>query len=328
MYTRETQALARMSGLLPDWSGPFGANGIAIQKTDGNDSDRSVADTVALMARHAREASGSVQVKQALLNAGVQGNQSEDEVLARVFSYIKSTVRFVQDEEQLEGIFQDPSDKELLITPPVLLGMLLPKGDCDDFSMLACSMLTAKGIQCDFVTVAANSNNPREFSHVYCMVRTRDGRSIPFDASHGKSVGWETERATRKQVWPVFNWGGRGSMVNGLGDFWDDIGAGDASQGGSIINTQPIVNGGGFNWGSVIPGLFQAGEKIGVQLTQQPGYQTTGPNGVSTSYVLPGGASASGILNIPGMSAGSLSSSSILIIAALGIGALLLFKGK
>lgn len=229
----QTQISAILSGLSSSWGSLFNASGISIRKTDPNNNDRSVADTVALMGTHARTASTSLQVKQALQDAGANvAGLSEDEVINRIFRFVKRNVTFVEDEEQLARIFKQPKGKELLITPPVLLTMPDPKGDCDCFSMLGCSMLMAKGIQCDFATIAANGNQPTEFSHVYCMVRTRDGRVIPFDASHGKEAGWETNRIYRKQVWPVFNWGSGkagmgmtvadnyGQLQKGLGRVW------------------------------------------------------------------------------------------------------------
>jgi hypothetical protein len=213
MHTQNAQ-----SGLLPLWQAPFGQVAMSVKKTNPNDSDKSVADTVALMGIHARNASSSSQVKAALQEAGVnQQGLTEDQIINRIFSFIKGKIDFVQDEDQLGGMFYNPDSKELLITPPVLLSMSHPRGDCDDFSMLGCSMLMAKGVKCDFVTVAANSSFPSEFSHIYCMVRTRDGRVIPFDASHGKEAGWETARAYRKQVWPVFNWTGESMGRGGMG---------------------------------------------------------------------------------------------------------------
>jgi hypothetical protein len=79
-------------------------------------------------------------------------------------------------------------------------------------------------------------------------------------------------------------------------------------------------SGSGINWNNIMPGLFGSVEKIAVQTTQQPGYQTTGPNGQSTSYVLAPGQSASGILNIPGTSVAS--GSNIVIYGLIGIAAL------
>jgi hypothetical protein len=193
--------------LLPTWDSSFMADvKLDIRQTNPNDSDKSVADTVALMGTHANNACSSQQIKEALQQAGINNSTNEDEAIRKIFHWIKGEVTFIQDEDHLRKMFYDPESKELLITPPALLSMSNPSGDCDDFSMLACAMLMAKGVKCDFVTVAANSSFPREFSHIYCMVATRDGRNIPFDASHGKKVGWETARAFRKQVWPVFNW--------------------------------------------------------------------------------------------------------------------------
>jgi hypothetical protein len=206
----------QFASLLPDWDSSFLSNvRMDVKKTNPFDSDKSVADTVALMGTHANNACGSSQVEKALQEAGAnQQGLSEDQIIQRIFSFIKGNITFLQDEDHLRKMFYDPESKELLITPPALLEMNHSQGDCDDFSMLGCAMLMSKGVKCDFVTVAANSSFPREFSHIYCMVRSRDGRNIPFDASHGKEVGWETARAFRKQVWPVFSWAG-GSRVGG-----------------------------------------------------------------------------------------------------------------
>lgn len=383
-----TQTLARLSGLSPAWGSLFNAEGIAIHQTDPNSNDRSTADTVALMSTHARNAASSNQIKQALIQAGVAGSgMSEDEIIKKVFSFIKSNVEFVEDEQQLAAIFNQPDGKELLITPPVLLGMNHPKGDCDDFSMLACAMLMAKGIKCDFITIAANRHKPREFSHVYCLVRTREGRVIPFDASHGKEAGWETERAWRKQVWPVFDWNfGRrdlgmtvvdnfGQLVgNGMGRVWAEQfreglrtraigGLGDCSYDdeGNLISCDDTVTpaqatlmtgpnvtpaelstmnttgnvtptsgsiatitnpSGGVNWNNLLPGLFQAVEKVAVQTTQPAGISTTTCNAAGvcsqSQTVLPPGATS--------IVADSLSSiSSFLPLIFLGFAGVFLF---
>lgn len=358
MYTRDAHALSSLSDLLPDWNDSFPASSIAIQKTNPFDSDKSVADTIALMGVHARNASSSGQVKSALANAGcLQTGLTEDDCIDKVFQFVKSNVQFVEDDNQLKQIFKVAKSRELLITPPVLLSMNKPKGDCDDFSMLVCSMLMAKGIQCDFVTVAANKDQPSEFSHVYCMARLRDGRSIPIDASHGTRSGWETERATRKQIWPVFNWNfrrgdGMGTIrkgytgppisspqghihaLSGLGDFWSDLGVSDS---GVMSQDQQLQIDNGWTpaataiqattpnvWTSILPNLFGSIEKIAIQTTQQPGVQTTGPNGVSSSTVLPQGATSLANFAIPGTS--TLSGSNLLPILLIGAVALFAFS--
>lgn len=302
-----------MQGLLDGWGQVFSSPvGMSIQRTDGQDSDKSVSDTVALMGKHVVTSSSSPQVQTACRQAGIQAGMKQGEIVQRVFAYIKSRVKFVEDETQLARIFSQPNSKELLITPPVLLTMQNPKGDCDDFSMLCCSMLRASGVGCSFVTVAADKAMPNQFTHVYCVAYP-DGDQVPMDCSHGKQVGWETPKQTRKQIWPIWSWGEKMNIFSGLGDesdtgntsAWDFGGSG----GGSTIN-----------WNNILPGIFTASEKLILQTTQQPGYQTVGPNG-STSYVLAPGQSASGILNIPGTSA--IGSSSSIWLLAIGMGGLL-----
>lgn len=309
-----------LSDLLSGWQQTLNAGPVsmAVQATDADDNDASVSDTVALMGSHTNKAKADPKVLGALKAAGITASTSEDECINRVFRYIKSKVKFVEDPVQLARMFKVPDSKELLITPPVILSMKKPQGDCDDFSMLACSMLRACGIKCNFVTVAADERSPDTFTHVYCLVTKSNGEQVPFDASHGTRVGWETWKQWRREVWPFLDWNDlRGNGMFGLGT---DSAAEDAWLNYGVIAKT------GFDWTSVIPGIFSAGEKIGIQLTQPAGYQTMGPNGQYTSYVLPNGANASGVLNIPGTSVGSMSSSSMLLLGGLLIGGIVLFK--
>ncbi len=357
MRSNQTQTLALLSGILPQWDMAYTNDTVMdIQPTDATNPDRAVSDTVALMGTHARKAASSTQVRQALQLAGCIGQgMTEDDVIGKVFRWIKASVTFVEDNDMLAGMFSKVGSKELLVSPPVLLSMEHPRGDCDDFSMLVCSMLMAKGITCDFVTIAANRDNPNEFSHVYALAGTRDGRRIPFDASHGKYAGWEKQDATRKQVWPVFNFTGgngglgmtigtmasRNSLAGILGSLGDDTLYTDAGVDPSYAGTQysstvtpdiilPGTYSGGYTpnapgsgyvaptqpsiWNSLLPGIFGAAEKVAIQTTQQPGLQTTGPGGTSSSYVLPSGATS--LPNLPGMPA--IGGSSMLPILLIG----------
>ena len=288
-----------IEGLAGDWSKAFHAGALGIDIEAGDSGDGGVARTVGLMNGHCNKALSSEQIRDALRVAGISSGMPEDEVISRVFRYIKGKVKFVEDDRQLEKLFEfnHPRGRELLISPPVLLSMTKPMGDCDDFSMLACTMLNAVGVKCDFVTVAADRRTPDVFTHVYCMVTKANGEEVPFDASHGSKVGWETAKQWRKQVWPFISWEGvRGDM---------------------IVNNMGL---GAIDWNSIIQGAATTGGKIALQLTQPIGYQTTGPSG-SVSYVQGAGQGASGILNIPGTSVGGISTSTIL----LGVGALVLF---
>ena len=216
----DSQTLALISGLQGNWQETFQTSSplsISIQSTDNWNStrqlgtDRSTAETVGLMASHAVRAASSPVVLGVIRSLGIENRKELKDKLSAIFSYIKRHVKFVEDNEPLGRMFGVADSKELLITPPALLSMRNPKGDCDDFSMLAASMMIACGIPCSFVTVAADQRAPDTFTHVYCM-----GAGIPFDASHGKMLGWETEKQFRKQVWPIFV-GNFGEGMGGLG---------------------------------------------------------------------------------------------------------------
>lgn len=359
---RKTETLALLSGLAKNWQAGFSSDvSIDIRSTDPNNSDKSVSDTIGMMGVHANNATASPQIANALTQARINEKDSEDSIISKVFSFIKRKVKFVEDESQLSYLFSIPNSKELLITPPVLLTMNNPRGDCDDFSMLACSMLMACGIKCDFKTIAADENLPEQFTHVYCQVTTSDGRKIPFDASHGKEVGWETNKRFREMVWPIINWKGLSGMpkftsgpigpakshvhalnglgraiAQGLGDYFDDEGnyiqSGGTDipwSGGLTVSPYPVspaitqASSPSFSTvlNNLLPGIFGSAEKIAIQTTQQPGYQTTGPGGQTMSYVLPQGSSS--MPAIPGISSGS---SSMILWIALGLGGVLLLS--
>ena len=299
---------------------------ITITGTDGTNSDNSVADTLGLMAGHVNRAIASPQIAKALLDAGVNRNQDEDEKISKIFRFLKSKVRFIEDEKQLAEIFAEahPNGRELLIRPEVLLSMNRPQGDCDDFSMLGCSMLRAVGVRTDFVTVAADSNSPGVWSHVFCQVTKQDGSKVAFDASHGDYVGWETNKQGRRQVWPVMDWSEVMGTVNtncgcgGLGtDQVTDFNL-DTYSGQALPSSPSFMN----TFLNLLPGIATAGEKIALQVTQKPGYQQVGPQG-SVSYVA--GPGTTGVLNIPGTSIGS-SSNSLIWILGIGLAAFALAR--
>ena len=91
-------------------------------------------------------------------------------------------------------------------------------GDCDDFSMYLAALLTANGIACSFITVAADGHAPDQYSHVY-VVAYPDGERVACDASHGKYPGWEVPNAFGKiREWECAdNGGGWLGMVAGVG---------------------------------------------------------------------------------------------------------------
>ena len=87
-----------------------------------------------------------------------------------------------------------------------------------------------------------------------------------------------------------------------------------------------------FNWNSLWATLIPNAAKVAnTAVTSQPRpgtYMSTGPNGQSVYYSMPTGTAAASGLSIPGLTSGTLSSTSMLLIAAVVIGGLFLMEKK
>jgi hypothetical protein len=120
-----------------------------------------------------------------------------------VWWYVKHRMKFVQDEKLLGSMLGEPPQRELMISPAILLRMKEPQGDCDDFTMLVCALLKCLNVPFEIVTIAADPTAPERWSHVYAVALVEDGQRIPIDASHGKFPGWEVplEHILRYQAW-------------------------------------------------------------------------------------------------------------------------------
>lgn len=185
---------------------------IAVHRTRTNpfNNDVSTAATVRMMGRIARQCAHDPLVMAATADALALGVRSQREAASAIFHWVRGNVRFVEDEqlmyEQL-GVAPERLDKELLIIPPVLLSMPQPMGDCDCFSLLLASMLLCANIQPYFVTVAADAEDPRKFSHIYiCACLSDEGTHMCLDAGNRLEMvppGWEASKVTRKAIWAV-----------------------------------------------------------------------------------------------------------------------------
>jgi hypothetical protein len=122
-----------------------------------------------------------------------------------IWYWIRSNVVFKTDEETMTqmGIPIINPTKELLIAPEALLRMTVPQGDCDDFTMLACTMLIQAGIKPSIITIAADREIPDKWSHVFCKASFHDGTSMMFDTSHGEYPGWYYKNSTRMREWII-----------------------------------------------------------------------------------------------------------------------------
>lgn len=189
--------------------------------TDATSNYASTRDTILLMQQLVTESVGTPQVAQAAseiaakLGRSVASAANIEEIARRVFWWTKSNVRLVEDEWTLvDHLGHDKNElllgngKELLISPAYLLlqDKSMRQGDCDDFSMLAATLLIRLGVpraNIRFTTIASDGLAPENFTHVYVKVQREDGAYIPLDCSHGSYPGWETKEVYNEMLWPV-----------------------------------------------------------------------------------------------------------------------------
>ena len=111
-----------------------------------------------------------------------------------VYDWVKQNIRFTKD----------PISKEKLYPPRELLK--IRAGDCDDISMLIAALLFALGYPARLVTIAADPNQPEEFSHVYVEAEVPPGSNvwIAVDAARSDSqFGVEPPNYFRKRAWSL-----------------------------------------------------------------------------------------------------------------------------
>jgi len=179
----------------------------------GDDPDQQVADTMNLMVGYVREDAHSPVVLEAALEAAPSPDPAE--IIEGVFHYVRDLIRFQHDtaiaaplDSQLAkaGLAEVPV-VEVLIRPRDLLTWRRdtgrgPVGDCDDYAMLTAALLKARGVEANFVTVAADPSHPQQFSHVYVAAYPPGGR-VALDTSHGAYAGWEVENVGRREEWSI-----------------------------------------------------------------------------------------------------------------------------
>lgn len=247
---------------------------------DQTHPDIAILETVGRMARATRRCARSP----VLLAAAHEIAGADRETIARaVFGWVQRHVAFVRDEPAADALGFG-ADTELLIEPDRLLTMPRPSGDCDDFSMLAACLLELHGVPWEFVTIAGDSAQPGEFSHVYVYAVMESGRRLALDTSHGDAPGWEAQTG-RRQRWdrrglPISPEGREKPMtipvntgLHGLGTA-DDLFAAAAA-------AQTSASGSGFNW-TALTSLINAGGKLTtdlVALTRSSGATVRGADG-------------------------------------------------
>ena len=288
-----------------------------------NNSDVSTLETINLMGKYAKEGAKHPIVLAATKEAlqYLDFNSASNESKARaIFRWIKDHVQFKADEIVLIDEFHVYPNKELLIRPERLVTMDKPQGDCDDFSMLAASMMLAAGLPVSYVTIAADEQDQQRFSHVYCLTYSDEGEKIAFDSSHGDKLGWESDRQFRRVEWPIYIpmhlankvlgeidfmqlspedknvFSGRSTQVRGtgrgIGDIWSTIDKSiDAAS--KILTSRYAVP-------QLNPGQYmQQGSNVMYQLNpNQASFQTLPSIGGSSlmTYLMVGGAVIGGLM--------------------------------
>lgn len=167
-----------------------------------SDPDMQVAQTIDLMQRYALE-----DLSDPYLLMDAQAAAFPDPI-SGVWNLVRGRMKFFDDETNGAGMPVGNGELvEVLIRPRDVARTQGCYGDCDDFSMTTAALLMANGIPCAFATIAAESEAPSRYSHVYCVayVPMADGTKVrvPMDTSHGPHPGWESPVAYRKREWPL-----------------------------------------------------------------------------------------------------------------------------
>lgn len=333
------------------------------------DSDYSTKQTVELMVRHIHEAAADPHIRAiAGRTSGKWGlGSAENRICWDVFWFCKHAVRFTIDEQAVAALLGEVDQVDFLISPPVLMRMPRPAGDCDDFTMLACALLECNGVPWEIVTVATEAADPGRWSHVYLRAVLPDGRRLALDPTNGTYPGWEVPAydVQRKQYWDM-----EGNPVNGPASTRRDLrmhayvprrrrgmgqdGSGEVSVEGSALPTDiagtpsvvdtsnPFANptqaqwyatygtaapaaattSSSFNLNSLLAALANTGTTLG-KMALLPSGDSLLANGsvISTS------GAASGLLS-SGTTVGGISITTILMIAALGLGVMMVANHK
>lgn len=186
-----------------------------------SDPDTQVSEVVGMMADYTATDAATPELQSDARRYTITGDPVTDS-----FATIKRRMRFQTDDitaRPFSSWMRGPI-VETLVRPIDMRAMADPHGDCDDFSMSVAALLLAKGVDCRFVTVAVDPEQPWRYSHVY-VVAYVNGERIPVDTSHGPYPGWEVPNLFgKRQEWPIVNDGrwliGAGVLLAGGLAYW------------------------------------------------------------------------------------------------------------
>lgn len=200
----------------PVFSPQFGNAYADIRQRPGNgeDDDANTEQTVSYMSELAH-ADATAPIVTAATREAIHGARDRREQIRSIYAWIQRHVIFQDDALTAAlAMLPEPASAEILIRPADILEMQQPAGDCDDFTMLSVSMLTAAGIPARIVAIEQDAARPGYFSHVYA--ETHDGMQWqPFDTSHGDRVGWYAPPTGKRREWQKGNAPMKLSRMNG-----------------------------------------------------------------------------------------------------------------
>lgn len=102
-----------------------------------------------------------------------------------IFNFVQNNIRYVKD---TRGV-------ELLHQPDKLL--IIGQGDCDDKTILLCSMLESIGHPTRLEAIA--QKDKYNFGHVFCSTKLAN-RWLALDATEPQPPGWRPSRAIKRYV--------------------------------------------------------------------------------------------------------------------------------
>jgi hypothetical protein len=157
----------------------------------GTPSPQVTAQTVRVMAKHIADAQKDPLIER---RAHALIDPDSTRQLCKVWWWVKHTVRFLHHDPQICQLLNEckGGEYQMLVSPPVLLRMKRPEGDCATFTMLVLALAKSLCYQVRIITLACDRNRPGEYSHVYGAAFLPNEKVwCALDASHGTSPGWE-----------------------------------------------------------------------------------------------------------------------------------------
>lgn len=173
-------------------SGPAQPAVLSLPLSEG---DSGVAQTVAAMRQlidHGKKDPACHERAAWILHAYHVRSFDFDGELRAIFHWVKENIRWTRD----------PTGKEGLHSAAEILRLRI--GDCDDFSILVCSLLGTVGHRTRLITISNHADDPETFSHIYPEVQLENGKWLPMDGGRrNPGFGKGPRRFFRRHVWDV-----------------------------------------------------------------------------------------------------------------------------